>query len=74
MSSFLKYLTQDDPQGNCAICGGNRYACTCDDTPVVDQPLNVVMFHPVNHKRITVARYTDKYTVLKANGWKEMDS
>lgn len=75
MSSFLKYLNALDPQGNeCAVCGGKRYACACDDTPAIDSPLIVNMFHPVSHKRIAVERYTDKYTVMVANGWVELES
>lgn len=74
MSSFIKFLTQDDPGGNkCSICGRNRYTCACDDTPAVDAPQLVTLFHPITHKRMPVERYTDKYVVMCANGWIELE-
>lgn len=75
MTSFLKYLNSLDPDGNeCAVCGGKRYACACEETPSIDDPLTVTMFHPVSHKRLPVERYTDKYIVMRAAGWIELDS
>lgn len=74
MSSFARYLNELDPAGNeCLICGANRYTCACDDTPAIDNPLLVNMFHPISKKRMDVERYTDKYIVMKANGWVELD-
>ena len=74
MSSFLKYLTQQYPESSvCEVCGGNPYTCHCDDTPDIDSPQLVHMFHPINRKRQTVERLTTKHRALIACGWVELD-
>lgn len=74
MSSFIKYLTQQEPEADvCEVCGRNPYTCHCDDTPVVDVPQLVRMYHPMNHKRQTVERKTMKHRALIACGWVELE-
>lgn len=75
MSSFLKYLTQMEPESEtCIVCGGNPYVCHCDDTPSIDCPQLVMMYHPINHKRQMAERGTVKYKALGACGWVELES
>lgn len=72
MSSFLKYLTQPEPEGNCLTCGQNRYGCTCDDTPAVDIAPMIEMYHIMSHKRMAVEKFSDKYFVMCSQNWVEL--
>ena len=73
MTSFFKYLDQLEPESaSCAVCGRNRYFCSCDDTPQIDAPVMVVMFHTWSKKKMTVERYSDKYFVMRSQNWVEL--
>lgn len=74
MSSFLRYLNQQYPESDvCEVCGDNPYTCHCDDTPAIDAPTLVLMFHPMNKKRQTVEFKSVKHRALVACGWVELD-
>lgn len=75
MTSFIKFLTSPEPgEHACETCGGNRYFCECDNTPVIDVPQLVIMYHTMSHKKISVERYSDKYFVMRSQNWVELDS
>lgn len=73
MSSFLKYLDQLEPESaSCAVCGRNRYFCSCDDTPEIDAQPIVTMFHTVSKKKMVVERNSLKYRLMLNQSWVEL--
>lgn len=52
-----------------------NYTTPDDDTQKftpLSLPVEVVMFHPVSHKRMTVVRHSMKYRAMIACGWVEL--
>lgn len=74
MTSFLRYLASPEPGENpCEVCGGNQYFCECDNTPAIDNPLIVMMYHTMSKKRMSVERFSDKYFVMRSQNWVELE-
>lgn len=83
MTSFLRFLS--DPGDDCAICGGNRYTCTCDDTPAVDSPYApqplpltneplVLMIDRDGKLHPDIRRGGSLYRIGLRHGWREVTS